>query len=39
LNISSYPHVFLGLRDFMMPSISFVVENLSFMFGKEWLKA
>jgi hypothetical protein len=37
VDISSYPHAFL--RDLMMLSISFVVENLSCMFGKELLKA
>jgi hypothetical protein len=39
VDISSYPHAFLGLRDLMMFSISFVVENLSCMCGKELLKA
>jgi hypothetical protein len=38
VDISSYPHVFLGLRDLMMLSISFLFENLSYMFGKELLK-
>jgi hypothetical protein len=39
VDISSYPNVFLGLMDLMMLSISFVVENLCCMFGKELLKA
>jgi hypothetical protein len=39
VDTSSYPHVFLGLRDLMMLSISSVVKNLSSMFGKELLKA
>jgi hypothetical protein len=39
VDISSYSHVFLGLRDLMMLSISFVVENVSCMFGKELLRA
>jgi hypothetical protein len=39
VDILSYPQAFLGLRDLMMLSISFVVENLSCMIGKELLKA
>jgi hypothetical protein len=39
VDISSYPDVFLGLRDVMMLSVYFDVENLSCMFGKELLKA
>jgi hypothetical protein len=39
VDISLYPQVFLGLRDLIMFSVSFVVENLSCMFGKELLKA
>jgi hypothetical protein len=39
VDISSFLHVFLGLRNLMMLSISSVVENLSCMFGKELLKA
>jgi hypothetical protein len=39
VDISSYPHIFLGLRDLMMLSISIVIDNLRCMFGKESLKA
>jgi hypothetical protein len=38
VDISSYPHVFLGLRDLITFLVSFVVENLSCMFGKDLLK-
>jgi hypothetical protein len=39
MDISSYSHVFLGLKDLMMLSFSFVVENLCCMFTKELFKA
>jgi hypothetical protein len=35
VEISSYPCEFLGLRDLIIFSISFVVENLRFIFGNE----
>jgi hypothetical protein len=34
VEISSYPQVFFYVRDLIILSISFVVENLSCIFGK-----
>jgi len=38
IDISSYPEEFLGLRDFIMFSISFVDMDFKLKFGKGFLK-
>jgi len=35
VGISSYPYVFLGLRDLIIFSVSCVVVDFNFIFGKE----